>query len=65
MCKHYKTCGHDLCPVDNLHDDIYCDEWEEKPEDVVSPCCESGQTVEHLGHKYCVRCKKPIFILPI
>lgn len=58
MCKHYKTCGHDLCPVDDGMEDIYCDEWEEKPEDVINPCCESGQTVEFNGRIHCVRCKK-------
>jgi hypothetical protein len=60
VCKHYKTCGHDLCPVDNPDDDIYCDEWEQKPEDVTNPCCLSGQVVVFNSVTHCVRCKKVI-----
>ena len=60
MCKHYKNCGHDLCPVDDEMADIYCDEWEPIPEKVIHPCCESGQVIGFNGRLHCVRCKREV-----
>jgi hypothetical protein len=61
-CVYKETCGHEICGLDM---DWTCPDFKEDEESEDRQCCKSGQTVTHLGHQYCVRCKKPIFVLPI